>query len=296
MTGIRATPLTAVIGAQLEGVDVTSATDEQIAELKQAVERYLVIFLRDQDLSGEQQLKLASRFGTVSTFPLRRLAGGSGPSVSVIEDSADSPPDADGWHTDVTWIEEPPSMAFLNARTIPAVGGDTMWVSLYAVHDLLSDPMQRLCERLSVYHWFGERFAAAVARTGGEQLAERLRAEYPHPGVIHPLVRTHPVTRRDALFVSGFMHQVVDMHPEESQLLLGYLSSLLSVPTVQCRWHWAPNDLAIWDERATNHRALGDHYPAHRVMRRCTIDGERPYFDATADRSGEGRTVGVSPG
>jgi len=279
MTGIRATPLTAVIGAHIEGVDVATASDEQVQQLKAAVERYLVVLIRDQDLTAEQQVEFAGRFGTVSTFPLQRLAGATGPSVSTIEDSAESPPDADNWHTDVTWIQEPPSMAFLNARTIPAVGGDTMWVSLYAAYDLLSGPMQRICEGLSVHHWFGDRFAAAVARTGGEEIAARLRAAHPYPGVVHPLVRTHPVTGRKALFVSAFMHQVVDMHPEESQLLLGYLSSLLSVPTMQCRWHWAPHDLAIWDERATNHRALADHYPARRAMRRCTVDGERPFLD-----------------
>ena len=281
MPTMEVVPLTAAIGARLEIVDVRSADDTQIEAIKEAVYEHLVVFIRDQDLSEEDQLAFASRFGKVSTFPVAALLGATAPTVGNIEDTADSPPDADDWHTDVTWVAEPPSMAFLNARIIPTVGGDTMWTSLYAAYDLLSPPMQRMCEGLSAYHWFGERFAEAVGRRSSE-IIDRLREAHPYPGVVHPLVRTHPVTGRKALFLSGFMHSIVGMHPDESEVLLAHLQSLLQVPTLQCRWAWRPNDLAIWDERATNHRALSDHYPAHRLMRRCTIDGERPFFAGTS--------------
>ena len=140
---------------------------------------------------------------------------------STIEDTADSPPDADGWHTDVTWVAEPPAYAVLNAKVIPERGGDTMWASLFAAYDALSPVMQDLCCRLTVRHHSGADFHERVARNMGEEVAERIMAEF--PPVEHPLVRTHPVTGRRALFVSGrFMDQIVGMHRDESDALLGY--------------------------------------------------------------------------
>ena len=144
--GVTVTPLTSAIGARVDGIAVAQATDDEIASIRAAVVEHGVVFVPGQDLSDEEQLEFASRFGTVSTFPVQRLFGVTGPSISNIEDTPDSPPDADGWHTDVTWIQEPPAMAFLNARIIPPVGGDTMWASLYAAYDRLSPAMQRVCE------------------------------------------------------------------------------------------------------------------------------------------------------
>ncbi len=200
---------------------------------------------------------------------------------STIEDTAESPPDADGWHTDITWVAEPPAYAVLNAKLIPERGGDTMWSSLFAAYDALSPVMQDLCCRLSVRHHSGADFHERVSRTMGEEVAERIMTAF--PPVEHPLVRTHPVTGRRALFVSGrFMDQIVGMHRDESDALLGFLGRHIEDPNFCVRWHWTPGDVAVWDEASTNHRALSDHFPAHRVMRRCTVDGGRPSFQAGA--------------
>ena len=138
--------------------------------------------------------------------------------------------------------------------------------------EALSPTMQRVCEGLTVTHWYGERFEAAVARSAPPEIIEALRRE--HPPVEHPLVRAHPVTGRKVLFLSGgFMHAVTGMHPDESDAFLRLLQGLLDDPNRQVRWHWTEGDLAIWDERCTNHRALSDHYPSPREMRRCTVDG-----------------------
>ena len=180
--------------------------------------------------------------------------------TSTIEDTADSPPDADGWHTDVTWVAEPPAYAVLNAKVIPERGGDTMWSSLFAAYDALSPVMQRLCEQLTVRHHSGADFEERVARTAGAEVAERIAREF--PPVEHPLVRTHPVTGRRALFVSGrFMDQIVGMHRSESDALLGYLTHHIEDPNFCVRWRWTEGDVAVWDEASTNHRALSDHYP-----------------------------------
>jgi len=271
------TPTTAAVGAVVGGVDLHHALDDATAALlRDALHEHSVLFFHDQDLSEDEQVAFASSFGTVGQYPLTRMFGGTA-RTSTIEDTAESPPDADGWHTDVTWVAEPPAYAFLNAKVIPERGGDTMWASLFAAYDALSPVMQQLCCRLAVRHHAGPDFRERVARGAGDEMADRIVAEF--PPVEHPLVRTHPVSGRRTLFVAGgFMDQIVGMHRDESDLLLDFLRHHVENPNFGVRWRWTAGDLAIWDEASTNHRALSDHYPAHRVMRRCTVDGSRPYF------------------
>jgi taurine dioxygenase len=265
--------LSAALGAEVAGADLRPPLDDAVVTaVHAALIDHQVLFFRDQVMSDDDQLALASRFGEVSIYPVSRLAGATERRVSYIRDNAESPPDADGWHTDVTWIAEPPVAAFLSAQLIPDVGGDTLWASLYAAFDTLSPTMQAACERLIVRHWYGEQFEAAISRAMPSELVARLRAEY--PPVEHPLVGVHPVTGRKALLLAGqFMQEIVGMHPAESAMFLGFLRSRLDDPNLQVRWHWREGDLAVWDERCTNHRALSDHYPRSRVMRRCTVDG-----------------------
>lgn len=271
------TPTTGVIGAVVDGIDLHGPLDEANAQLlRDALHEHSVLFFHDQDLSEDEQLAFASRFGIVGQYPLAKLFGRTA-LTSTIEDTADSPPDADGWHTDITWVTEPPAYAFLNARVIPARGGDTMWASLFAAYDALSPVMQQLCCELTVRHHAGPDFRERATRAAGPEQAEMIVANF--PPVEHPLVRTHPVTGRRALFVAGrFMDQIVGMHREESDVFLAYLQRHVENPNFCVRWRWTEGDLAVWDEASTNHRALSDHYPAHRVMRRCTVDGGRPFF------------------
>jgi taurine dioxygenase len=266
------------LGAVVSGVDLREHLDDVVVEfIADALVEHQVLFFRDQDLDDEQQRAFASRFGTLGVFPVARLMG-STRDMSYIEDTVDNPPDADGWHTDITWIAEPPKIAILNARVIPEYGGDTLWASLFAAYDALSPAMQELCCGLRVRHRTGDEFLERVSR-GREEIVEVIMREY--PPVEHPLVRTHPVSGRRALFVAGgFMDQIVGMHRDESDMLLGFLSRHIENPNFQVRWHWREHDVAMWDEASTNHRALSDHYPQHRMMRRCTIDGDRPFFVA----------------
>jgi taurine dioxygenase len=276
-TLISVSPTTGAIGAVVDGVDLHAPLDDPTAQrLRDALDEHSVLFFHDQDLSEDEQLAFARTFGTVGQYPLAKLFGSTA-FTSTIEDTADSPPDADGWHTDITWVAEPPAYAFLNAKVIPDRGGDTMWASLFAAYDALSPVMQELCCQLTVRHHAGPDFHERVSRNAGEEMAAKIIAEF--PPVEHPLVRTHPVTGRRALFVAGrFMDQIVGMHRDESDALLDYLQRHVENPNFCVRWRWTEGDLAVWDEAATNHRALSDHYPAHRVMRRCTVDGGRPFF------------------
>ena len=141
---VTVTPVTGAIGALVDGVDLHQSLDETTAQrLRDAVHEHSVLFFHDQVLTEEEQLAFASIFGPVGQYPLTKMFGGDAMS-STIEDTADSPPDADGWHTDVTWVAEPPAYAVLNAKVIPETGGDTMWASLFAAYDALSPVMQEL--------------------------------------------------------------------------------------------------------------------------------------------------------
>ena len=187
----------------------------------------------------------------------------------TLEDSADSPPQSDRWHTDVAFVDEPPDIAVLNMRDTPPVGGDTMWLSLYAAYEGLSPLLQELLTDFELDLDLGTTKDAILRMSGPEYLAEVL-AKFEH--VQHPLVRVHPVTGRCALFMCGsYMTGIVGMHPDESAALLGLLRSRLDDPNIQCRWRWQQYDVAMWDERCTNHRGLSDHYPAHRLIRRCLV-------------------------
>jgi taurine dioxygenase len=277
-TTVNVERIAAALGGLISGVDLREPlTDDDFEFIRDALVEHQVLFFRDQDLDDDEQRAFAARFGTLGVFPVARLMG-STTDMSYIEDTVDSPPDADGWHTDITWIAAPPKIAVLNARVIPEYGGDTLWASLFAAYDALSPPMQRLCCELTVRHHTGDEFLERVAR-GREEIVEVIRREF--PPVEHPLVRTHPVSGRRALFLAGgFMDQIVGMHRDESDMLLDFLSRHIENPNFQVRWHWREHDLAMWDEASTNHRALSDHYPQHRMMRRCTVDGDPPFFVA----------------
>jgi taurine dioxygenase len=241
-----------------------------------------VLFFRDQFLTPDEQIALTSRWAAPMVFPVTAMLGGSNP-LGLVTDTADNPPAADGWHTDVTWWCEPPAVAVLCAVSIPETGGDTLWASTQTLYDRMSEPLRRFCESLQVLHTPGERFIAATSRSLGPEVGPAIRDHL--MGSHHPLVRTHPVSGRSCLFLSGsFMRSIDGLGQAESDALLGMLSRPLDDPNVQVRWRWQEGDVAICDEVSTNHRALSDHYPQFRQMRRCTAVGSRPYFSPDGAR------------
>lgn len=259
--------VTGTLGAVVQGLDLEHITDSEFGELHEALMRHQVLFARDQELSERGQRALAARFGVPTTYPLSKQRGETD-FLHQIEDTAESPPKADSWHMDVTWIEHPPDVGILYALVVPAFGGDTMWADLYGAWEQLSAPAQAMLEPLQVLHVPDDLFWKRV----NDPIREReLREAF--PGAVHPLVRQHPVTGRTLLNLAGyFMDSIVGMTPEESEWLLEWLQSRVDDPNLQLRWSWRAGDVAIWDERSVVHRALSDHYPQHRKMRRCIIN------------------------
>jgi len=288
---IEITPVSGALGAEVRGVDLRTVDDDGVEELRALLHEHEVLFFPGAGLDEDDQLALARRFGEPNIFPVAKLFGATEPRLQVIVDGPDSPPTADQWHTDVTWTATPPDYALLVADVVPARGGDTLWASMTAAYEGLSPTMQEIVSGLEVRHdnsRFVEAFLEKSPAPGSEEVAERLRTEY--PPVVHPLVRTHPDTGRRALFLGGdFMRHVVGLTPLESHALLDLLARHVDDARYHCRWRWTPGDLAVWDERSTNHRSAGDHFPQHRSVRRIEIRGSRPFFDP--DRTATARQL-----
>lgn len=272
---VRVTPLNANIGALVDGVHLNDLSDTQFVSVHQALLDHQVIFFRGQHLSEDDHVALARRWGTPMANPVAKLHGND-EVLHTVENTATNPPAADSFHTDLTYWAEPPMLAILAALDIPPVGGDTMWSSLYAAYDSLSDEMKRVCQSLQAWHKPSDHFINANIAMWGEESEQVIRENL--RGAILPLVRTHPETGRQALFMSSFIDHIAGMTKPESDALLGYLFGLVENPNYAVRWRWTEGDVAIWDERCTNHRALADHAPQYRRMRRCTVEGGRPFY------------------
>jgi taurine dioxygenase len=264
--------LTGSLGAVMDGVDLELIDDAEFKELNDAVMAHQVVFLRNQRLTEEGHRALAARFGHPTVYPTHKYLGDT-ECIGYIEDTVGSPPKADDWHTDITFVQNRPKVAILCALVIPPFGGDTIWADLYGAWDGLSRAMQVMLEPLQVFHNADdERLFASIAKRNPERFDE-IRAAF--PGTVHPLARPHPVTGRMVLNLAGYwMKSIVGMKADESALLLEWLKARVENPNLQVRWSWHEQDVAIWDEYSTVHRALSDHYPYHRKMRRCTVDGE----------------------
>ncbi|MET0326239.1 MAG: TauD/TfdA family dioxygenase [Ilumatobacteraceae bacterium] len=262
--------LTANIGVELGGLDLRAGVDGSTVEaLRTAAAEHHVVVLRRQHLSADQHAALAGAFGSIQPSPVQLAAGRqvAAPTVSTIEDTAARPPAGFPWHTDVSWTSEPPGLGFLSAVVIPEFGGDTIWASTAAVYEALPSDVQQLCAASTVVHVPDDSLLASVERHHGPEAANRLRHE--HAGHEHPLVHTHPITGRTSLFLSPLYARRIIGPEGADDHLLARLHSMLDDPHVQVRWRWHAGDLVIWDETSTCHRALTDHHPQRRVMRRC---------------------------
>jgi taurine dioxygenase len=266
-------PLLEDFGAVVRGVEFRDPDATKL--LEDLVHTHGLIFLRNQRMNDAEHIEAAGRFGPLGVYPLQAAAGAFEP-LEFIEDGPDDPPKADGWHSDVSWIEKPPVMAFLSMLEVPERGGDTLWVDTAKAYDTLSPTMQEIVSGLSVFHDINEANRQIFLRKWGQEIIDRTKEQY-GMGTTHPLVRVHPVTGRRSLYLAGyFMRSIVGMTEAESESMLGFLMRHATAPERAVRWRWQERDLAIWDERRTMHRALGDHFPRRRRVRRCTVLGERP--------------------
>ena len=271
-------PLGPFIGAQVGNLDVSRPlSDAQFEQLYHALLRHQVLFLREQVITPEQHRALAIRFGDLHIHPVYPHAEGV-EEIIVLDTHQDNPPDNDNWHTDVTFIQTPPAVALLASKVLPESGGDTLWTSGIAAYEALSAPFKTLLVELRAEHDFTKAFPEYKHRKTEEAHRQWQQAVAKNPPVYHPVIRTHPVSGKKALFVNeGFTTRIMDISQKESDALLGFLFAHVTRPEFQVRCRWQPNDLAIWDNRVTQHYANADYYPARRVMQRATVLGDQPY-------------------
>lgn len=275
MSTLRITPRTVAIGADVHDIDLAAIDDATFAEIRRALHAHLVLFFHDQRLTPQTHMAFAARFGRMETHEVFTPLDGH-PQISVLEHDAARPPISDSWHSDTSYRPEPSMGAVLYARTIPPVGGDTLWLSAYAAYEALSAPMQAFLCGLNGEHDFLQAYGSYFR--GKDDAAERIaRAQRETPPVQHPLVVVHPVTGRRLLYVNPtFTSRIVELSKKESDALLAMLFEHLLKPEFQVRFTWQENDVAMWDNRATQHYATGDYYPALRRMHRITVGGTAP--------------------
>ncbi|ASW01905.1 TauD/TfdA dioxygenase family protein [Paraburkholderia aromaticivorans] len=282
---MRIEPLTCSIGAELLGVHLADAIhdDGLFAAIRAALLKHRVVFLRDQDITREEHVAFAHRFGELEDHP---VAGSDPehPGLVRIYKTPDQPNDRyeNAWHTDATWRAAPPFGCVLRCVECPPVGGDTMWANMVLAYENLPPHVKAQIADLRARHSIEASFGAAMP------IEKRLALKAQYPDAEHPVVRTHPETGEQVLFVNAFTTHFTNYHTPErvrfgqdanpgAGLLLNYLLSQAQIPEYQVRWRWRKNSIAIWDNRSTQHYAVMDYPPCHRKMERAGIIGDVPF-------------------
>ncbi len=275
------TPVTPQCGAEVTGLDLREANDDTMAAVHDALAAHSVLFIRDQHLSPDEQVALTRRFGEVLRVPYIQHLAEHPDVIAVLKEADERKISTFGgtWHSDFSFLDEPPSLTLLHAIELPAVGGDTLWSCQYSAYEALSPGMQALLEPLRAVQtaWpHGTRgpgpnaaVSKSVVMTRNDPTADR--------EVLHPVVRVHPVTGRKALFVNPVYTQWFEgMTEAESRPLLQYLFDHASKAEFTCRVRWTPGTLAIWDNRCLLHLAINDYDGSRRLLHRTTVAGDRP--------------------
>lgn len=276
--GISISPSTPTIGAEIGGLDLDRPLSAEEGELLRAAWlRFKVIFFRDQDISHESHVRLGRFFGELEGHPvipsvegypeILRIEGVEG--VQLTAETLAPFQAYNKWHTDVTFRQRPSITSILRARVLPPLGGDTMWADTAAAYAGLPQAVKDRIEGLEAEHDIVRSFGGRVSEEKRAQLARDF------PPVRHPVVRTHPETGEKILYVNyTFTSRIIGLPEEESDSLLRLLFDRIKVPEYQVRFRWTPNAIGIWDNRSTQHYAVGDYWPAHRVLERVTVSGD----------------------
>lgn len=284
-SGIEVHRLTAFIGAELRNVSLADAANDPalFAEINDLLLQHKVLFFRDQDISRADHVRLAERFGPLEDHP---VAGSDAehPGLVRIYKDLDSAPEhyENAFHCDATWREAPPMGSVLRCVEGPAVGGDTIWVDMVEAYRRLPEHVKAQITGLRARHSIEATFGASMP------IEKRLALKQAFPDAEHPVVRTHPETGEQVLFVNAFTTHFTNFHTPENvrygfdytpggSELLNYLIRQASVPEYQVRWRWTKNSFAIWDNRCTQHYAVQDYWPDVRKMERAGIVGDKTF-------------------
>lgn len=268
-------PLTTHIGAEVRCVDLASSLDEEtVAEIRRALIAHRVLFFREQTLDVEGQLSFARRFGRLTTGHPTLPPPDGQPQVFELDSLAGAR--ADHWHTDVTFADRPPAISILRAVVVPEFGGDTIWANTVGAYASLPPVLRGLADSLRAVHTNAYDYA------NPRQAADEARRRHLEAFVStvfeteHPVVRVHPESREPSLLLGGFARRLVGLSSADSAALIRVFQERITAPENTVRWRWREGDVAMWDNRATQHYAVNDYGDRHRVVQRVTVAGEVP--------------------
>jgi taurine dioxygenase len=276
-TAVRpeAKPLAGRIGAEIAGVDAAGDVgDDAVAFVRQALLDHKVVFLRDQQLEYEQLVAFAQRFGALTLGHPTIASPDDQPFLEEIDSHKGGP--ANQWHTDVTFVDRPPAFTFLHSKVIPPVGGDTIWANTVTAYHSLPPELRELADKLRIVHSNAFDYGQPELKPEDEsEIAAVRRKEF--VGRVykteHPAVRVHPETGEHSLVLGGFAATIPGLRPAQGRDLIRILQEYVIRPENTVRWRWRVGDLAIWDNRATQHVAVYDYGDAHRRAERVTVAG-----------------------
>jgi alpha-ketoglutarate-dependent taurine dioxygenase len=259
------------IGAEIRGIALTDSDDATVAAIRAALLRHKVVFFRNQQLTDQDHEAFAARLGRIY---LRAAAPAAAGSTHLFELNSFEGYAADMWHTDQTYLQTPPAASVLRQVVSPGTGGDTLWANTAAAYANLPDPLRILADNLWGIHTSSFDYAEIHGQERDEKWLQAVR-----PTVMeaeHPVVRVHPETGERTLIVGSYLKRFVGLNGADSRHLISILQDHITLPENTVRWRWQSGDVAIWDNRATQHRAVADYGAQQRVMKRATLIGSVP--------------------
>jgi len=277
---IKIRPISGFVGAEIHGVDLNVLEPRELVKLRAAFIEHQVLFFPDQRLTADAFYRFATHWGEVE--PLKPgMPTAQHPNVLLVESKDGGGPGKfnDIWHSDLSFHRFPPSVTALQAVTVPPQGGDTVFAGMYAAYDSLSAPLRALVDDLETVHDGLPSFTTYLMDPSvhdGKGRLNRLRST--NTVSTHPMVRRHPESGRKSLYINRtFTTRVLGLSEIESRNLLNLLLEHAEQPSFQMRWRWREGDVGLWDNRCVLHYAAKDYGRAHRVMRRITLKGDKPF-------------------
>ena len=274
-------PVTPHLGAEVTGIDLRSAPEPMMDSVRAAFADHAVLFFSDQKLSPDELLHVTARFGKVLRVPYVKGMDSHPDIITVLKEAEEKRISTFGgtWHTDFSFLPEPPDATLLQAVELPPVGGDTIWANQYLAYDSLSLGMQKLLDPLRAVHTGRPHGTMGPGPDAAVSKSIKMTRNDPSADqeVLHPVVRVHPVTGRKALFVNPvYTQRFADMTVAESKPLLDFLHTHCTRPEFRCRLTWRDGMLVMWDNRCTMHLAINDYDGYRRLLHRTTVKGAVP--------------------
>ena len=279
---LQVSPLTGALGAELFGIDLSEALDDEvIAEIRQALLEYQVIFFRDQKMTPTQHRDFGRRFGELHVHEYVRGLDDVPEVMPVVKKETDKFNFGGTWHSDVSYHETPPLGSILYGLEVPPVGGDTLFANMYLAYETLPDGMKDLLRDRKAVNSSAPIYGQGGAYDAKYQAGTGMAVREDEPDIVeaeHPIFRTHPETGRKSLYVNAnFVTRISGLSEEDSAPILQRLYDHATVPDFCCRFRWETGSVAFWDNRCVQHYAVNDYAGQRRVMHRVTVMGTRPF-------------------